>query len=317
MKNHFIVTLLIFCMSATVGIAQTKKPTTTRKPTTTVKTTPSKTSVPKTTTTTTTTTSTPVVTPPPVVEEKKTTTTTTTTPSSNQSSPTTTTTTQSSGPSKGKKTSEPKPERVKEPKPERVKEPKPERVREPRPERVREPKPERVRTPREPNGSSGGVRFGIRAEASQAVTFEAGGAYDFSPGVNVGLFANIPLGEMVSIQPEALYSMSVIKVDPAKFTTTSILAPVTLNFNLGSGSTKFVISPGGYANYLLGVSASSNGSVSVAQDLTGVDKFSYGAVLGLGVKINGNLLIETRAFYDLKTSGGKDILATFGIGYMF
>jgi hypothetical protein len=39
MKNPFIITLLIFCMSATVALAQTKKPTTTtKKPTTTVKT---------------------------------------------------------------------------------------------------------------------------------------------------------------------------------------------------------------------------------------------------------------------------------------
>jgi hypothetical protein len=326
MKNSFIVTLLIFCMSATVVMAQTKKPTTTtKKPTTTVKTTPSKTTPSKTTTTkttTTTTTSTPVVTPP-VVEEKKTTTTTTTTTPSNQSNTTTpsttTTTTQSSGPSKGKKTSEPKPERVKEPKPERV--------REPKPERVREPKPERVRTPREPNGSSGGVRFGIRAEGSQIVSFETGGQPDFSPGFNAGLIVNIPLSEKVSIQPEVLYSMIVVKAsDPAmkndfiKGTSNSIFAPITFNFNLGSGPTKFMINPGGYASYLLSGSLSQSiGGVSQSGsvDLTGVDKFGYGAVLGLGVKINGNFLIEARSFYDLKESNNKTILSTIGIGYMF
>jgi hypothetical protein len=308
MKNQFIVTLLIFCMSATVVIAQTKKPTTTtKKPSTTVKSTSPKPSTVKKPTTTTTTTTPTTTTEPAVVEEKKTTTTTTTTTPTNQSTTSsTTTTTQSSGPSKGKKTSEP-----------RVKEPKPERVREPKPERVREPRPERVKTPREPNGSSGGVKFGLRVEASQALTFESGGSYDISPGVNAGLFANIPLSEKVSFQPEVLYSMQILKVDPAKYTTNSILAPVTFNFNLGSGNTKFVISPGGYAEYWLGVSNSTGGGVSVAADLTGVDKFYYGAVLGLGVKINSKLLIETRAFYDLKTSNNKDILATFGIGYMF
>lgn len=302
-------------MSATVGMAQTKKPTTTtKKPTTTVKS-----SVPKTTTTTkkttTTTTTTTPATPPPVVEEKKTTTTTTTTTTPTEtkstttpSTTTTTTTTQSSGPSKGKKTSEPKPERVKEPKPERV--------REPRPERVREPKPEKVRVPREPNGSSGGVKFGIRAEATQVLTFESGGSYDISPGVNAGLLVNIPISEKVSFQPEVLYSMQIAKVDPVKNTTNSILVPITLNFNLGNGNTKFVISPGGYANYFLSASNTTSG-VTVAADLTGVDKFYYGVVLGLGVKINGNFLIEARSFYDLKESNNKIILSTIGIGYMF
>ena len=330
MKKHFIVTLLIVLMSGTIATAQTKKPTTTtKKPTTTVKS-----NVPKTTTTkktTTTTTTTTPITPPPVVEEKKTTTTTTTTETPTEkkstttpSTTTTTTTTQSSGPSKGKKTSEP---RVKEPKPERVREPKPERVREPRPERVREPRPERVRTPREPNGSSGGVRFGLRAEGSQIVSFETGGQPDFSPGFNAGLIVNIPISEKVSIQPEVLYSMITVKAsDPAmkndfiKGTDNSIFAPITFNFNLGSGPTKFMINPGGYASYLLSSSLSQSiGGVSQSGsvDLTGVDKFGYGAVLGLGVKINGNFLIEARSFYDLKESNNKTILSTIGIGYMF
>jgi Outer membrane protein beta-barrel domain len=295
MKNQFIVTLLIFCMSATVAMAQTKKPTTTtKKPTTTVKTTPPKTTTVKTTTT-------PTSVTPPVIEEKKTTTTTTTTTPTNQTTTSsTTTTTQSSGPSKGKKISEPKPEKVKEPKP----------------ERVRETKPERVKKPRDAYSNSGGVKFGIRAEASQLISFETGGTYDISPGVNAGLFANIPLGEKVSVQPEVLFSMQVAKVDPVKNTTNSILVPLTLNFNLGNGNTKFVISPGGYANYYLSASNTTNG-VTVAADLTGVDKFYYGAVLGLGVKINSKLLIEVRSFYDLKESNNKEILSTFGIGYMF
>ncbi len=316
MKNQFIVTLLIFCMSATVAMAQTKKPaTTTKKPATTVKSTPPKTTTTKKTTTTTSTTSTPVVTPP-VVEEKKTTTTTTTTPinqsNTNTTTPSTTTTTQSSGPSKGKKTAEPKPEKIKEPKP----------------EKVREPKPERVKIPKSASsGGSGGVRFGIRAEASQALTFESGSSYDISPGVNAGLIINIPVSEKFSVQPEVLYSMGVVKAsDPTakadfvKFTTNSVLTPIILNFNLGSGSTKFMINPGGYANYLLSASTSQSVSgitQSGSVDLSGVDKFGYGAVLGLGVKINGNFLIETRAFYDLKTKSNKDILATLGIGYMF
>lgn len=325
MKNHFIVTLLIVLMSGTIAMAQTKKPTTTtKKPTTTVKS-----NVPKTTTTkktTTTTTTTTPVTPPPVVEEKKTTTTTTTTETPTErkstttpSTTTTTTTTQSSGPSKGKKTVEP-----------RVKEPKPERVREPRPERVREPRPERVRTPREPNGSSGGVKFGIRAEGSQIVTFEEGASLLFSPGFNAGLIVNIPISEKLAIQPEVLYSMQTAKIDGVllgrasgdyfKATGNSILAPVTLNINLGQSSTKFMINLGGYVDYALsGSSEKSVGGIKTSNDidLTGTDKFSYGTVFGLGVKLNNSFLIEARTFYDLKTSNNKSILSTIGIGYLF
>ena len=321
MKNQFIVTLLIFCMSTTVVLAQTKKPTTPiKKPSTTVKSTSPKapTTVKKSTTTTVPTTTTTAQ--PPVVEEKKTTTTTTTTTPTNQSTTSsTTTTTQSSGPSKGKKTSEPK-----------VKEPKPERVREPKPERVREPRPARVKTPKDPNANSGGIKFGIRAEGSQIISFEEGAGLLFSPGFNAGLIVNIPISEKLGIQPEVLYSMATSKIDGVllggasgdylKFTSNSILTPVTLNINLGQSSTKFMINLGGYADYVLSSeSQKSAGGVktSASIDLSGTDRFSYGTVFGLGVKLNNSFLIEARTFYDLKTSNNKSVLSTIGIGYMF
>jgi hypothetical protein len=295
MKNQFIVTLLFFCVSATVAMAQTKKPIT-KKPTTTVKST-----VPKTTTTTkkatiTTTTTTPVVTPSTVEQNKSTTanTTTTTTPTQT-TTPATTTTIQSSGPSKEKKTSE--------------------------------PTPEKVRIPRQPSGSySGRVKFGIRVEASQVVTFEEGVSLAFSPGVNAGIIVNIPFSEKVSIQPEVLFSMQSVKIsdtgtpDYLKVTGNSILAPVTLNLNLGHGSTKFMGNLGGYAQYALSASTEQSiGGVKTSKtvDLSGTDKFNYGAVVGLGVKLNNSFLIEARSFYDLKESNNKTIVATVGIGYLF
>ena len=322
MKSQFIITLLCLSLIGTIATAQTKKPTTTKKPSTTVKST-----APKTTTKTSTTTTTTIpnsTTAPVVVEEKKTTTTTTTTPTqTNQSndnvnnSPTSTTIQQSSGPSKGGK-------KPTETKPEKVKEPKPEKVREPRPERVREPKPEKVRNPS--SSSDGGIRFGIRAEATQFVTLESGGSYDLSPGVNAGLMVNIPISSTVAIQPEVLYSMvnAKVSVDANNYgtgTVGSILAPVTVNFNFGQGSTKFMLNLGGYANYQL----SENRKLVVAGvteqdgsvDLTNTDKFDFGAAIGLGVKINGNFIIEARSFYGLKDNTGKNGIGTIGIGYFF
>ena len=316
MKNQFIVTLLIFCMSATVALAQTKKPTTpTKKPTTTVKSTPPKTTTVKKSTTTTVPTTTTTAQPPVVEEKKTTTTTTTTTPTNQTTTSSTTTTTQSTGPSKGKKTSEPK-----------VKEPKPERVREPKPERVREPKPERVKTPRESSGSSGGVRFGIRAEANQFISFEQGAGLEFSPGFNAGLIVNLPLSEKIAIQPEVLYSIVSSKSsngtsgDYVKNTVGSILAPVLLNINLGNGPTKFMINLGGYAEYALSASSEKfTGGVktTTSSDLTGLDRFFYGVAGGIGVKLNNKFTIETRTFYDLKTANSNSIFTTLGIGYMF
>jgi Outer membrane protein beta-barrel domain len=321
MKNPFIITLLCLSLIGTIATAQTKKPTTTttKKPSTTVKSTAPKTTTKTSTTTTTIPNST---TAPVVVEEKKPTTTTSPTQSnpssvnSNNSSGSTTIQ-QSSGPSKGgKKPAETKPEKVKEPKPERVREPKPERVREPRPEKVRNPS----------NSSDGGVRFGIRAEATQAVTLESGGSYDLSPGVNAGLIVNLPISSTVSIQPEILYSMTVGKISQdannyAKGTSGSILVPLMVNINLGQGSTKFMLNLGGYADYLL----SQNSKLVVggvtkldgSLDLTNADKFDYGAAIGIGVKINGNFMIEARSFYGLKDNTGKNGIGTIGIGYFF
>ena len=315
MKNQFIITLLCLSLIGTIATAQTKKPTTTTKPSTTVKS-----SAPKTTTktsTTTTITSPNSATAPVVVEEKKTTTTTTTIPSSSNSmnstgSSSSTTIQQSSGPSKGgKKPVEPKAERVVEPKPERV-------------VKVREPKPEKVRNPS--SLSDGGVRFGIRAEATQVVTLESGGSYDLSPGVNAGLIVNLPVSPVVSIQPEILYSMVVGKIsqDANNYATGSagsILVPLMVNINLGQGSTKFMLNLGGYADYLLNQNSKlvvagktiQDGSV----DLTNADKFDYGAAIGIGVKINGNFMIEARSFYGLKDNKGKNGIGTIGIGYFF
>ncbi len=315
MKNQFIITLLCLSLIGTIAKAQTQKPTTTKKPSTTVKS-----SAPKTTTKTSTTTTTTIpnsTTAPVVVEEKKTTTTTTTNPSPSNSmnsngSSSSTTIQQSSGPSKGgKKPADPKPDKVVEPKPEKV-------------VKVKEPKPERMRN--SSSSSDGRVRFGIRAEVTQAVTLESGGSYDLSPGVNAGLIVNLPISQVVSIQPEVLYSMTVIKYSSdannySKATTGSILVPLMVNFNFGQGSTKFMLNLGGYGDYLLNASnkvvAAGKTVLDGTLDITGEDKFDYGAAIGIGVKINGNFMIEARSFYGLKDNKGKNGLGTIGIGYFF
>jgi hypothetical protein len=287
-------------MSGTIAVAQTKKPaSTTKKPTTTVKTSPA-----KTTTTKTTTTSSSVVSQP--VEQKKTTTSSSST-QTNTTTPSTTTTIQSTGPSKTTKTKAAEPER------------------EPKPDKVREPKPEKVRIPKVHAEDEGGVKFGIRAEATQLYTLQSGGNYDLSPGINAGLIINLPISQVVSIQPEILYSMVTGRVTEdadnyAKSTGSSILVPLMFNFNFGNGSTKFMLNLGGYGNYALSQTSKVvvlgktifDGSVDL-----GNDKFDYGAGLGLGVKLNNSLMIEARSFYSLKDNINKSGIGTIGIGYLF
>ena len=317
MKKQFIITLLSLSLIGTIATAQTKKPKTTKKPSTTVKST-----APKTTTKTSTTTTTTIpnsTTAPVVVEEKKTTTTTTTTSSPNQSnssnmnsngSSNSTTIQQSSGPSKGNK---------------RTADPKPDKVATPKPERVREPRPEKVKSAS--NSSDGGVRFGIRAEATQLYTLQSLGSFDISPGINAGLIVNLPISSSISIQPEVLYSMTTGKLsidanNYEKATSGNILVPLMFNINLGQGPTKFMLNLGGYGSYLLnqnyklvaGGVTQQDGSL----DLTNADKFDYGAAIGLGVKINGNFMIEARSFYGLKDNTNSKIgIGTIGIGYFF
>lgn len=291
MKNCIISTLLIILMSCTVVLSQTKNPTTTKKPETTVKSTAPNTTTNKKP-------STPVV-KPPLVERETTTTTTTTTLPSSTSKPSTstssTTTIQSSGPSKGVKVKD---------------------------EKVNENDVEVVK---EPSSNSGGVRFGIRAEVSQFVSFKTGADVSFSPGFNAGLIVNIPLSETFAIQPEVLYAMNVQQSNEIagtfeRLTTGSILTPVTLNISLGKSSTKFMVNIGGYANYYLSSTVEKTFlkvKVAVSNDLTGTDRFSYGSVLGLGVKLNKSILIEARSFYDLKYSNNKAMVTTLGVGYLF
>jgi Outer membrane protein beta-barrel domain len=303
MKSQFVINLLCLCLIGNIALAQKKKPISPKKPTTTIKTTPSKTT-PKTTVVskpTTTTTTTPVVSPPPKVEEKKPT--KTTVPSNPppkievpEEQPSSTTVQQSSGPIKGNKLEEV----------------------------VKEPKPKKVKTPKIPIEGRD-IRFGVRGEITQHYTLETGGGIGLSPGVNVGVLANMPIGEQIAIQPEVLFSLiniqtSVDDNNYVKSSIGSILVPLMFNFNFGKSSTKFMLNLGGYANYGLSQNikivklgqTERDGSVDL-----GNDRFDYGLGIGLGVKLNNKLMIEARSFYGMKDNINKNGFGTIGVGYFF
>jgi hypothetical protein len=301
MKYHFAINLLCLFLIGNISLAQQKKPISPKKPTTTIKTTPSK-ATPKTTVISKPPTTTPPSTTPPKVEEKK--------PVKNtvpnnlpvkvetpEEQPSSTTVQQSTGPIKGNKLDE---------------------------EEVKEPKTKKIKTPKIPiEGRE--IKFGVRAEITQHYTLEVGGGIDLSPGVNIGLLANLPISEQVSLQPEVLFSLINIQSSTddnnyVKSSIGSVLVPLMFNFNFGKNTTKFMLNLGGYANYGLSQSTKvislgktvKDGSVDL-----GNDRFDYGLGVGVGIKLNNNLMVEARSFYGMKDNINKNGFGTIGVGYFF
>lgn len=280
-----------------VGLAQQKKPISPKKPTT-PKNAP-KTTVPIKPSSNA---NTPVSSPtPPKVEEKKPVKTTTTNNPNPKTEvlieqPSSTTLQQSTGPIKGNKLEEV----------------------------VKEPKQKNIKIPKIPIEGRA-IKLGIRAEITQHYSLEIGSGTDLSPGLNIGLVANLPISEQVAIQPEVLYSIINVKTSTddnnyVKSSIGSILVPLMFNFSFGKGVTKYMLNLGGYVNYGLSqsqkvISASTiikNGSVDL-----GNDRFDYGLGVGVGVKLNNKLMIEARTFYGMKDNINKNGFGSVGIGYFF
>jgi hypothetical protein len=302
MKSQFVINLICLCLIGNISLAQKKNPISPKKPTTTVKTTPSKTT-PKTTVIskpTATPATAPVVSPSSKVEEKKPQ--KTTVPSNSppkteapEEQPSSTTVQQSSGPIKGNKLEEV----------------------------ITEPKTEKIKKSKIPIEGRN-IRFGVRAEMTQHYTLEAGSRIDFSPGVNIGVLANLPISEQIAIQPEVLFSLINIKVstddNSVKTSTVNVLVPLMFNFNFGKNTTKFMLNLGGYANYGLSQNTKviqlgktiKDGSIDL-----GNDRFDYGLGIGVGVKLNNKLMVEARSFYGMKDNINKNGVGTIGVGYFF
>ena len=303
MKYLFFILAIILSFMSNELLAQKKKPISPKKPTTTVKTTPSK-ATPKTTVISkppTTTTTTPPANPPKVEEKKPAKTTVLSSPPAKietpEEQPSSTTVQQSTGPLKGNKLEE---------------------------EVIKEPKPKKIKTPKIPIEGED-IKFGVRAEITQHYTLDVGSGIDLSPAINIGVLANLPVSEQVSIQPEVLYSIISIQTSTddknyVKSSIGSVLVPLMFNFNFGKSTTKFMLNLGGYANYGLSQSTKvvqtgttiKDGSVDL-----GNDRFDYGLGVGVGVKLNNKLMVEARSFYGMKDNINKYGFGTIGVGYFF
>jgi hypothetical protein len=158
-------------------------------------------------------------------------------------------------------------------------------------------------------------------------------------GLNVGLFAKIPITEFFAIQPEVLYSSkgSKLKYDNVfngegeyRFNLNYIEVPFLAVFNIGP---HFNLHAGPYAAFLTSANIkdlNDDGSIEGIDDLEvdNFNRFDYGLAGGAAVEFN-NFTLGARYNYGLKevgksgslsgelTDNAKNSVASFYIGFGF
>ncbi len=134
------------------------------------------------------------------------------------------------------------------------------------------------------NNISFGLKAGLNSMHNKVVTSSSDNVQKRS-GVYAGVFATIPVSEIVGIQPELIYSST-------EFNGTNnvnlLHVPVLLNFQLGDKFTGFV---GPEGQILLNIDDAEN------QDL--FNTFMFGFTFGAKYQITPNFYIEGRPYLAL------------------
>ena len=179
------------------------------------------------------------------------------------------------------------------------------------------------------DGSTSGVRIGIRGGITRYVLLEkSGGIIDPAIGFVGGVVFNVGRGTL-SFQPELNYARYGMKInDPFTNTTLTLNSdqfevPLFLKIASGSvNSTRFFVNIGPYGAYTSSVSV--NGQKGSLEGVPG--RFSFGAAAGVGAALKagpGHVTFELRGLYELGTSDrkistdSKTILSQATVGYMF
>ena len=142
-------------------------------------------------------------------------------------------------------------------------------------------------------------------------------------GVNLGVFAKVPITSFLAIQPELLYTSvgskitygrstiaNVFGIEPGevRFNLNYIQLPVALAVNIGPLN----VHAGPYLAYLASANIkdleASDLSSNTIQELDRDDfnTFDYGAVIGVGFDV-GNLTLGARYNYGLREVGKEDL----------
>lgn len=174
-----------------------------------------------------------------------------------------------------------------------------------------------------------GVRFGLKAGASlTSVTGEDSEGFANKFGFHGGVVANFAFNDMISIQPEVLYSMKGAKIDgtSGRFNVNYIDVPVLAKISTGATGLFFELGP------QVGFRASAkikddNTSFDAKEIIKDVD-FGYAAGIGfqaasgpmIGLRYNGgftNLGKDNVGGLNVTPSNAKNSAFQLYVGYMF
>lgn len=171
-----------------------------------------------------------------------------------------------------------------------------------------------------------GVKFGVKAGAS--LTTLTGSDSDGAKnkfGFNGGVLANFGFNDMISIQPEVLYSMKGAKVDgtDARLNLNYIDVPVLVKVATGATGLFFELGP--QVGFLAAAKAKNNDvSIDVKDGVKSVD-FGYAAGLGfqaasgpiVGLRYNGGFTNIGKDNNGYTSSNTKNSAFQLYVGFLF
>lgn len=170
------------------------------------------------------------------------------------------------------------------------------------------------------NGASLSPKFGVRGGVNLSNMFvDDVSDENMKVGINLGVFAKLPLTKGFSIQPELNYSSKGAKEEynnfiqgegEYRFNLNYVELPVLAVINLGKN---FNVHAGPYIAYLASVNIkdlNDDGTIDDIADLEAenFNRFDYGLAGGLGVDI-GNFGIGARYNYGLREIGKSGSLS--------
>jgi len=168
------------------------------------------------------------------------------------------------------------------------------------------------------------TEFGVKGGFNMSNLYNSGDDVDDNNvlyGFNAGVYATLPISDMVAIQPEVLFTTKGAELEynnafaqgDAKFRLNYIEVPLLVRVNV---TKNFNIHAGGYASYLVSSKISGSGDIDFDQDIDRDDlnKFDAGIAAGVGVDFNP-ISIGLRYNYGLTTVGKERTVA--GTTYTF
>jgi len=174
-----------------------------------------------------------------------------------------------------------------------------------------------------------GVRFGVKAGASLTnITGEDSDGLANKFGFNGGVVANFAFNDMISVQPEVLYSMKGAKEDGGngKFNLNYIDVPVLAKISTGATGLFFELGP--QVGFLASAKVKDDNSSYDAKDFVKSVDFGYAAGIGfqaesgpmVGLRYNGGFTnIGKDNINGINTTPGKAKNSAFQlyVGFMF